>query len=179
MSTWHKVRRLTKAGPRRRGRRSGDDVLTRAEHDAKNDALLQQMRAEWAMLRSDLATFRGDMVERLGKVEGEITGIKGQIDGIKGQIDGLKGEVEGLRHSLTSTQWLVASALGLLALFSQVPSIISAYRFPPAGSAASARSAAPTVSRILAAGAIETAAGPVHRDGVAQAPEGRCDNPAP
>lgn len=110
--------------------------MTRVEHDAKNDALLQLVRAEWAMLRSDIATFRGDMVERLGKVEGEITGIKGQIDGLKGEIQGIKGEVEGLRGSLTTTQWVVGTAMALMAIVTQVPSIISAYRFPPAGNSA-------------------------------------------
>ncbi len=136
MSTWHKVQGRPKAQARRPGRKSKDDFVTRVEHDAKNDALLQLVRAEWAMLRSDIATFRGDMVERFGKVEGEITGIKGQIDGLKGEMQGVKGEVEGLRGSLTTTQWVVGTAMALLAVVTQVPSIISAYRFPPAGSSA-------------------------------------------
>ena len=136
MSTWHKVQGRPKAQARRPGWKSKEDFVTRVEHDAKNDALLQLVRAEWAMLRSDIATFRGDMVERFGKVEGEITGIKGQIDGLKGEIQGINGEVEGLRGTLTTTQWVVGTAMALMAIVTQVPSIISAYRFPPAGNSA-------------------------------------------
>lgn len=134
MSTWHKIQGKQKAQPRRSGWKSKGEFVTRFEHDAKNDALLQMVRAESATLRSDIATFRGDMVERFGKVEGEITGVKGQIEGLKGEIQGVKGEVEGLKGSLNTTQWVVGTAISLLALLTQVPSIISAYRFPPAGS---------------------------------------------
>jgi hypothetical protein len=131
MSTWHNVQGKSKTQARRPGWKSKSDFVTRVEHDAKNDALIQLVRTEWAMLRSDIATFRGDMVERFGKVEGEITGVKGQIEGLKG--------------SLNTTQWVGGIAIALLALLTQVPSLISAYRFPPAGSmAVPAASPAPT-----------------------------------
>ena len=145
MATWQKAKGWTKQRARRPAGRQREDDVTRIEHDAKNDALLQLVRADFAMLRSDFAGFRGDMLERFGKVDGEITGIKGEITGIKGeitgirgQIDGLKGEihgikdtVEGLKSSLSSTQWFVGAAVALMALLPQLPSMIAAYRFPP------------------------------------------------
>jgi hypothetical protein len=138
MATWQKAKGWTKQRPRRSAGRHREDCVTRIEHDAKNDALLQLVRADFSMLRSDFAGLRGDMLERFGKVDGEITGIKGEITGIRGQIDGLKGEihgikdtVEGLKNSLSSTQWLVGAAVALMALLPQMPSMIAAYRFPP------------------------------------------------
>jgi|GEM_PF-2141780 len=138
MATWQKAKGWTKQRARRPAGRQREDDVTRIEHDAKNDALLQLVRADFAMLRSDFAGFRGDMLERFGKVDGEITGIKGEITGIRGQIDGLKGEihgikdtVEGLKSSLSSTQWFVGAAVALMALLPQLPSMIAAYRFPP------------------------------------------------
>ncbi|WP_343638645.1 hypothetical protein [Roseateles sp.] len=138
MATWQKAKGWTKQRARRPAGRQREDYVTRIEHDAKNDALLQLVRADFAMLRSDFAGLRGDMLERFGKVDGEITGIKGEITGIRGQIDGLKGEihgikdtVEGLKSSLSSTQWFVGAAVALMALLPQLPSMIAAYRFPP------------------------------------------------
>ncbi len=124
MATWQKAKGWTKQRARRPAGRQREDYVTRIEHDAKNDALLQLVRADFAMLRSDFAGLRGDMLERFGKVDGEITGIKGEIHGIK-------ETVEGLKSSLSSTQWLVGAAVALMALLPQLPSMIAAYRFPP------------------------------------------------
>lgn len=124
MATWQKAKGWTKQRARRPAGRQREDYVTRIEHDAKNDALLQLVRADFAMLRSDFAGLRGDMLERFGKVDGEITGIKGEIHGIK-------DTVEGLKSSLSSTQWFVGAAVALMALLPQLPSMIAAYRFPP------------------------------------------------
>ncbi|RZI62904.1 MAG: hypothetical protein EOP37_00035 [Rubrivivax sp.] len=106
MSTWHNVQGKPKTQSRRAGWKAKSDFVTRVEHDAKNDAMLQTIRSDIAGIRGDIAQHRLDVTQ-------QISVIKGDVERLNGQIEGVKGHLEGVKTSLNVILAVLALFVGL------------------------------------------------------------------
>lgn len=124
------------------GRRSPhtDDMSTpisREENDAKFAANAAKMEAIASDMRADMAGIRS-LVEGMGaKIDGMDKSLNAKIDGmekslgarIDGVEKGVEGKIDGLKASVTTTQWLVAALLAVVAI---VPVVTAIFSQPPA-----------------------------------------------
>lgn len=101
-----------------------EEYVRRVEYDAKNDALLQTIRADIAGMRSEMRTelsaMRVQMESRFSALTVEICAVRSEmraeVGELKGEIKGLKGEIGGIKTSINVIMGVLALLAGMGAL---------------------------------------------------------------
>lgn len=120
--------RSTGGGDGTDGGDSIPNMIGREEHDAKLEALRQEMRADNATLRSDIASLSAAIQQTVGtmalgvadlkvEVKSNHAELKGAVAGVQGKFEGLEGKIDGVKSSITALQWIVGVLLAAAALY--------------------------------------------------------------